>query len=69
MMQCAVLNSDTSRLNIIVLAIADIVLLLTVLIGLFRLRSNEGGPFGIGHLLWKQVGLRSYPFFVILPVN
>jgi hypothetical protein len=34
----------------------DIVLLLTVLIGLFRWRSGGGGTFGIGGLLWKQVG-------------
>jgi hypothetical protein len=55
-LQCIERNSDSSKLNIIVLVIADIVLLLTVLIGLFRWRSGGGDTFGIGGLLWKQVG-------------
>ena len=31
------------------------VLLFIVLVGLFRLRLQDGGPFGIGRLLWTQV--------------
>ena len=54
--ECVVLNSDSSKLYIIVLVITDIVLLLTMLIGLFRLRINGGARFGIAGLLWKQVG-------------
>ena len=53
---CIVFNSHSSKLNIIVGLIVDIVLLLTMLAGLLRLRSEGGGTFGIGGLLWKQVG-------------
>jgi hypothetical protein len=53
-----VLNPESSKLNITVLLVTDIVLLLTMLVGLLRLRSDGIGTFGIGQLLWKQVGLR-----------
>jgi len=56
-----VLNSESSKLNIIVTLIADIILLLTVLVGLFRLRRNYGGRFGLEHLLWNQVGPWRFP--------
>lgn len=54
--QCVVLNSDVSKLNIIVLVITDIVLLTMVLVGLFRLCRDGGGRIGMGLLLWRQVG-------------
>jgi len=54
--ECIVLNSDSSKLYIIIVVVTDIVLLLTLLIGLLRWRSDGGGRFGIGGLLWKQVG-------------
>jgi len=53
---CIVLNTERNKLNIIVTLITDIVLLLTVLVGLLRLRQDGGGRFGIGLLLWNQVG-------------
>jgi len=56
-----VLNSESSKLNVIVTLIADIILLLTVLVGLFRLRRNYGGRFGLEHLLWNQVGPWRFP--------
>lgn len=56
MLQCIVPNSESSKLYVIVLAITDIILLLIVLIGLLRLRRDGCGTFGIGLLLWKQVG-------------
>ena len=59
MVQCIVLNPETGKLNIIVLLVADITLLLTMLVGLLRLRSDGVGTFGVGQLLWEQVGLRS----------
>jgi hypothetical protein len=37
------------------LAATDIVLLLTMLAGLFRLRYDGYGTFGLARLLWKQV--------------
>jgi hypothetical protein len=54
-LQCIVLNPESGRLNIIVLVITDIVLLLTMFVGLLRFRSNGGGRFGVGRLIWKQV--------------
>ena len=36
--------------------ISDIVLLVTMLIGLLRLRQHGVGTRGLGLLLWKQVG-------------
>ena len=35
--------------------VTDTILLLTVLVGLLRLRRNGGGRFGLGQLLWAQV--------------
>jgi hypothetical protein len=34
------------------------VLLLIMLIGLLILRRQDGGSFGLSHLLWKQVWWR-----------
>ena len=59
------LNPESNKLNIIVLFVTDIVLLLMMLVGLLRLRSDGIGTYGVGQLLWKQVGLR----IVILPVE
>jgi len=36
--------------------VTDIALLLIMLGGLFRLRLQGGGAFGLSQLLWKQVG-------------
>ena len=54
--ECIVLNSESTKLYIIIVVTTDIVLLLTMLVGLFRWRRDGGGGFGIGGLLWKQVG-------------
>ena len=55
------LNSEDNKLNIIVTLITDIFLLLTVLVGLIRLRYHGSGTLGLGRLLWKQVAFRSFP--------
>ena len=49
------LNTERSKDNIIALLVSDVVLLLTMLVGLLRLRK-DGTLFGLGKLLWKQVG-------------
>jgi len=51
---CIVFNSHSSKLNIIVTLIVDVMLLLAVLVGLLRWRSDGLGMFGIARLLWKQ---------------
>jgi hypothetical protein len=53
---CVIFNSDTIKLTVIIGFIIDIVLLFTMLVGLFRLRNNGEGTFGMGLFLWKQVG-------------
>jgi hypothetical protein len=53
-----VLNLETSKANIIVTLATDIILLLIMLFGLLRLRVQGAGMFGLGRLLWRQVGLR-----------
>jgi len=37
------------------MAVTDIVLLFIMLLGLFRLRHDGYGTFGLARLLWKQV--------------
>jgi len=51
---CVVPNAESNNPNITVTLIADVIVLLTVLIGLFRLRREGVGRFGIGLLLWNQ---------------
>ncbi|KAH9985895.1 hypothetical protein BJV74DRAFT_886143 [Russula compacta] len=51
---CIAYNIGTSELNIIATLITDVALLFIALVGLFRMRLQEGGAFGIGRLLWTQ---------------
>ncbi len=53
---CLATNIETSKPNIIVMFISDMILLVTMLVGLLRLRRNGGGRFGLASLLWEQVG-------------
>jgi len=46
---------ESNKPTIIVVFVTDIVLLLTMLVGLLRLRRRGGGTFELGRLLWKQV--------------
>ncbi|KAN0141799.1 hypothetical protein V8E53_000261 [Lactarius tabidus] len=50
---CGVLNSESSNKNVVGTFITDVVLLLTMLVGLLRLRRRNI-MFGFGQLLWKQ---------------
>ena len=58
---CAILNTEENKLNIIVTLVLHVVLLLTMLAGLFRLRRDGSGRFGIAQLLWNQVGSWWFP--------
>ena len=49
------LNTDSSKYNIPITLATDVVLFFTMLVGLFRLRLGVGA-FGLGRLLWTQVG-------------
>ena len=48
-------NTESSKANIISVLVSDVVLLFTMLVGLLRLRQH-GTIFGLGQLLWNQVG-------------
>ncbi|KAN0141803.1 hypothetical protein V8E53_000265 [Lactarius tabidus] len=50
---CGVLNTESSNKNAIATLVSDVVLLLTMLVGLLRL-SRNGMMSGFGQLLWKQ---------------
>jgi hypothetical protein len=50
-----VLNLRITRLNILVSLGTDIVLLLIMIFGLFRLGFHERSAVGLGRLVWKQV--------------
>jgi len=50
---CEVLDTETSKKNTIATLVSDVVLLLTMLVGLLRLRQ-DGTMFGFGKLLWRQ---------------
>jgi len=50
---CEVLNTETTKITIIATLASDVVLLLTMLVGLLRLRHG-GTMFGLGQLLWRQ---------------
>jgi hypothetical protein len=52
---CEVLNTERGNRNIIATLVTDVVLLLTMLVGLLRLRQH-GTMFALGQLLWNQVG-------------
>jgi hypothetical protein len=50
---CGVLNPDIFTLSVTSMFVTDVILLLIMLVGLLRLRLHI---FGLGQLLWKQVG-------------
>jgi hypothetical protein len=49
-------NLHTAELSLIVLLSTDTILLHIMAIGLFRLGFHERSAFGVGRLLWRQVG-------------
>jgi hypothetical protein len=54
-------NIETTKHTVIMSLVTDIVLLVTMLLGLFRMCVRLGGRFGLGDFLWKQVGGNSPP--------
>ncbi len=52
---CIMLDSGILKSNIMCSLIADILSLLIMLIGLFRLPLGEGDAFGLERILWNQV--------------
>ena len=54
---CGETNIRSTKLNMIALLVTDIALLLIMLFGLLRLGFNEPGVYGLGRLMWRQVGV------------
>jgi hypothetical protein len=52
---CALLNLESTKPTVIGSLVTDVVLLLIMLVGLFRMRLETGGAFGLARILWKQV--------------
>lgn len=48
-------NMERDKLAFIITFAVDIALVLTMFLGLLRLRGRGGGMFGLARLLWKQV--------------
>ena len=63
---CVAPNLHISELNILVTLGTDILLLLIMFFGLLRLGFHERRAFGLGRLLWKQVGYRFFSLVVVL---
>ncbi|KAH9977427.1 hypothetical protein BJV74DRAFT_888483 [Russula compacta] len=51
---CEVVRVDGIQLSTIVALVTDVVLLLIMLFGVFRLRRHGGGTTALGQLLWNQ---------------
>jgi hypothetical protein len=62
---CIVNNLHITELSIIVTLVTDIILLLIMIFGLLRLGCHERGAFGLGRLLWKQVGYWCFSLFMV----
>jgi hypothetical protein len=53
---CTALNISTTKATVIVSFVTDILLLVIMLVGLFRLESYRKGAMATGRFLWNQVG-------------
>ena len=53
---CVVPNTENSKITVIATLVSDVVLLLTMLAGLLRLRQYSSNMSGLCQHLWRQVG-------------
>jgi hypothetical protein len=53
---CTALNISAAKTSMIVSFVTDILLLIIMLVGLFRLESYRSGGMATGRFLWNQVG-------------
>jgi len=59
---CSAPDLKSIKETFVFMFLTDFVLLVTMLIGLLRLRYHGAGTRGLGLLLWKQVGSRCLRF-------
>jgi hypothetical protein len=57
-----VANPHIANLNALVSFATDIILLLIMFFGLFRLHFHKSSAIGMGRLLWRQVGYDASPW-------
>jgi len=48
-------DAESNKPTMIVILATDVILLLTMFVGLIRLLGRGGGTFELGRLLWRQV--------------
>jgi hypothetical protein len=53
---CLVLNMQIGKINLVATLATDIILILIMSTGLLHMGFHKRSAFGLGHLLWKQVG-------------
>jgi hypothetical protein len=58
-------NLHISELNVLVTLATDVILLLIMFFGLLRLGFHDHSTFGLGRLLWKQVGYWCFSLAVV----
>jgi len=51
---CVILDAESNKPTMIVMLATDIILLLTMFVGLIRLLGRGGGTYELGRLLWRQ---------------
>jgi hypothetical protein len=66
---CEVLNMQITKLNLIVTLVTDTALLFVMFIGLLRRRLHEPGAFGLGRLMWRQVGYWCFSLAVVFSIR
>ena len=57
---CSNPNVRSNMPTLISMLVTDLVLLVTMFVGLLRLRRHGAGRFALGRLLWKQVRSRQF---------
>ena len=66
---CVVLNLQVIKLNLISTLAVDTILLFIMFIGLLRRRFHERSAFGMGRLLWRQVGYWRFSLAVVFSIR
>jgi len=51
---CVIRDAESNKPTMIVMLATDVILLLTMFVGLIRLLGRGGGTFELGRLLWRQ---------------
>ena len=62
---CVIPDLQLIKINLISTLTVDTILLFTMFIGLLRRRLHERSAFGLGRLLWKQVGYWGFSLAVV----